>query len=97
MGIQDPDATIRKLQAFEAAGASALYAPGLNNLRQLVDVTSAIGKPFNVLAPFFSNTSLDDFAQAGAKQISLGAAFIYAAINPLLSASKEMSSQCTFN
>ena len=48
-GVGDIDETIRRLQAFEAAGADVLYAPGLRTLAEVKIVTSAVGKPVNVL------------------------------------------------
>src|SRR5437763_12686365 len=50
-GRQDLDDTIRRLQAFEAAGADVLYAPGLTTLDEVRLVTGALRKPVNVLAP----------------------------------------------
>ena len=50
-GRHDLDDTIRRLQAFEAAGADVLYALGLTTLNEVRLVTGALGKPVNVLAP----------------------------------------------
>ncbi|MFT7460551.1 MAG: 2-methylisocitrate lyase-like PEP mutase family enzyme [Planctomycetota bacterium] len=95
-GVDDLDDTIKRLQAFEAAGADVLYAPGLKTLDQLQQVTSEIGKPFNVLAPFFHGVTVDEFAAAGAKRISTGGALHWVTLSPLLDASKEMLEQGTF-
>src|SRR5471030_1609452 len=48
-GRRDLDDTIRRLQAFEKAGADVLYAPGLTTLDQVREVTRAVGKPVNVV------------------------------------------------
>lgn len=96
-GVDDIDDTIKRLQAFSAAGAHVLYAPGLSTLAQLQQVTAELDKPFNVLAPFFQGVSVVDFAAAGAKRISVGSALNWASINPLLIAGKEMLEQGTFN
>jgi len=96
-GVDDLENTIRRLQAYEAAGANVLYAPGIASLEQLQQVTSELHKPFNVLAPFFRGATVDDFAQAGAKRISVGGALNWAAVNPLLNAGREMLEQGTFN
>ncbi|MFT7548828.1 MAG: 2-methylisocitrate lyase-like PEP mutase family enzyme [Candidatus Azotimanducaceae bacterium] len=95
-GVDNMDDTIKRLQAFESAGANVLYAPGLHQLSQLREVTSAVNKPFNVLAPFFNKASIEDFSHAGTKRISVGGALHYAAISPLLSAAKEMMEHGTF-
>ena len=96
-GVNDLEDTIKRLKAFETAGANVLYAPGLNSLDQLRQVTKEIGKPFNVLNVFFRHVSVDEFAEAGAKRISVGGALNWIAVNPLLKAGKEMLEQGTFN
>ena len=96
-GINDLQDTIKRLQAFEAAGANVLYAPGISSLDQLKQVTSELNTPFNVLAPFIQGVSVDEFANAGAKRISTGGALTWAAVNPVLKAGKEMLEQGTFN
>ena len=49
-GNPDLDDTIRRLQAFEAAGADVLMAPGLPDLAAVRAVCSALSKPFNFMA-----------------------------------------------
>src|SRR5689334_23663795 len=46
----DLDETIRRLQAYEAAGADVLYAPGLTSLDAIRTVCAAVSKPVNVVA-----------------------------------------------
>ena len=96
-GIQNVDDTIRRLQAYSEAGAQVLYAPGINSLQQLKQVTDEIDKPFNVLAPFFKDATVDDFGIAGAKRISVGGALNWITVSPLLKAGKEMLELGTFN
>jgi 2-methylisocitrate lyase-like PEP mutase family enzyme len=96
-GVNDIDDTIKRLQAFSAAGADVLYAPGLSSLAQVQQVTAEIDKPFNVLAAFFKDVSVADFSGSGAKRISVGSALSFASINPLLIAGREMLEQGTFN
>lgn len=96
-GVNDLDDTIRRLKAYEAAGANVLYAPGLTTLDQLKQVTQELSKPFNVLSVFFTGVTVAEFAEAGAKRISLGGALNWAAINPLISAGKEMLEQGSFD
>ncbi|MGO4838407.1 isocitrate lyase/phosphoenolpyruvate mutase family protein, partial [Rhizobiaceae sp. 2RAB30] len=69
-GRKDLDDTIRRLQAFEKAGADVLYAPGLTDIETVRTVCQAVTKPVNVLAvPGFTVAQL---AEAGARRISLG-------------------------
>lgn len=96
-GSDDLDDTIKRLQAFEAAGADVLYAPGIKTADQLRTVTVSLEKPFNVLASFMPGTSVAEFNKCGANRISLGGALNFAAINPVLSASAEMIEKGTFD
>ncbi|MDA1372713.1 MAG: isocitrate lyase/phosphoenolpyruvate mutase family protein [Proteobacteria bacterium] len=95
-GVDDLDDTIRRLQAYSAAGADVLYAPGINSLDQLREVCAAIDKPFNVLAPLLRTATVAEMSAAGATRISTGGALSWAAVNPLLVAGKEMLQQGTF-
>ncbi len=64
-GVGDIDEAIRRLQAFEAAGADVLYAPGLRTLADVRRVTSAVNKPVNVLGTMVAGASLADFSVGG--------------------------------
>jgi 2-methylisocitrate lyase-like PEP mutase family enzyme len=97
-GRPDLDDTIGRLQAFEAAGADVLYAPGLRDLDAIRAVCQAVGKPVNVImglagAPF----SVDDLAAAGVRRISLGSALTRAALGTFLRAAREIREQGTFS
>lgn len=96
-GVNDLDDTIARLSAFEAAGADVLYAPGLQSLEQLREVTAAVSRPFNVLAPFFQGVTVDEFAAAGAKRISVGSALTWLTVNPLLQGAEEMLKHGSFS
>ncbi|MGB7922661.1 MAG: isocitrate lyase/phosphoenolpyruvate mutase family protein [Pyrinomonadaceae bacterium] len=95
-GRDDLDDTIRRLQAFEAAGADALYAPGLKTLDEVRSVTGALSKPVNVLAPMIKGVTVEQLAGAGVKRISVGGALARAAITALLRAGMEMQEQGSF-
>jgi len=97
-GRPDLDDTIRRLQAFEAAGADVLYAPGLRDLAMIRTVCAAVGKPVNVVmglagAPF----SVDQLAAAGVRRISLGSALSRAALGAFLRAAREVKERGTFS
>lgn len=95
-GKHDLGDTIRRLEAYAGAGADVLYAPGLKTLDELREVCRSVDKPVNVLAPFFSGTTLDAFAAAGAKRVSIGGALADAAIGATLRAGREMLQNGSF-
>ena len=95
-GRIDLDDTIRRLQAFDAAGADVLYAPGLKTLEEVRLVTGAVGKPVNVLITGMQGVSVQSLGGSGAKRISVGGALARAAIGALLRAAKQMQSPGTF-
>lgn len=95
-GVNDPDDTIRRLQAYEAAGADVLYAPGIDSLALLRRVCSSVAKPVNVLAPTLPGASLAELADAGARRVSVGGALALLAMGPVLEAGREMLEHGTF-
>ena len=97
-GRPDLDDTIRRLQAFEAAGAEVLYAPGLTRPEDIRTVCSSVSKPVNVLmgmkgAPPLSVTQLGEL---GGRRISLGSGFSRAALTAFLHAAREVVDHGTF-
>lgn len=96
-GRLDLDDTIRRLQAFEEAGADVLYAPGLKTLDQVRVVTAAVSKPVNVLAPMVRGATVAQLAEAGATRLSVGGALALATIATLLRAGREMREQGGFS
>jgi len=91
------DQVIDRLQAFEAAGADVLFAPGLDDMASIRAVVSALSKPVNVI---MSTPSLPfgvkELAEIGVKRISIGSAFAQLAYGKLIEAAKEMATQGTF-
>ena len=97
-GRPDLDDTIRRLQAFEAAGADVLYAPGLRDLAMIRAVCAAVGKPVNVVMGLAGAAfSVDDLAAAGVRRISLGSALSRAALGAFLRAAREIKESGTFS
>ncbi len=93
-GRPDLDDTIRRLQAFEKAGADVLYAPGLTEIDQVRTLCAALEKPVNVLAmPAFTMAAL---AEAGARRISLGSKLTACAFGAVERAATEMLEQGSF-
>jgi len=95
-GRSDLDDTIRRLQAFEKAGADVLYAPGLKDLATIRTVVAAVGKPVNVVSHFDPAITLDQLAQTGAKRISVGGALSRLALAAFLEGAREMKERGGF-
>ena len=96
-GRTDLDDTIKRLQAYEAAGAEALMAPGLPDLDSVRAVCAAIGKPFNFMVGIKGRSfTVAALAAAGVKRISLATSLYRAAMTGLLNAAKEVREQGTF-
>jgi 2-methylisocitrate lyase-like PEP mutase family enzyme len=96
-GREDLDDTIRRLQAFEQAGADVLYAPALPSLDAIRMVCQSVKKPVNVLAGARQSYSVAELAAAGAKRISVGSAFNRAALGAFLRAAEEIKEHGTVN
>ncbi len=96
-GRIDLDDTIRRLQAFEAAGADVLYAPGLRDLDQVRSVTGAVSRPVNVLVGGTSPMTLDELAAAGVKRVSTGAGLTWVAYGAMLKVARGMLEEGRFD
>jgi 2-methylisocitrate lyase-like PEP mutase family enzyme len=96
-GRPDLDDTIRRLQAFEAAGADVLYAPGLQDLDAIRTVCQALAKPVNAIMGLVGAAStVDELAAAGVRRVSLGSALSRVALGAFLRAAREMKERGTF-
>ncbi|MGB6242806.1 MAG: isocitrate lyase/phosphoenolpyruvate mutase family protein [Castellaniella sp.] len=97
-GRTDLKDTIRRLQAYQEAGADVLYAPGLRTREDITAVVSSVDLPINVLmgSPGM-NFSVDDLSGMGVKRISVGSALSRAAWGAFLRAGHEMLELGTFN
>jgi 2-methylisocitrate lyase-like PEP mutase family enzyme len=87
-GNPDLDDTITRLQAFEAAGADVLYAPGLATPDEIRQVCEAVTKPVNVLAR--PTLTFDEIAGAGAQRISVGGSLTWTAVDALVKAAETI-------
>jgi 2-methylisocitrate lyase-like PEP mutase family enzyme len=93
----DLDDTIRRLQAFEKAGADVLYAPGLPDYDAIRAVCAAVSKPVNVLANTrIPGLSVPILAELGAKRISLGGTLSRTILGSLVRAARELRDEGTF-
>jgi 2-methylisocitrate lyase-like PEP mutase family enzyme len=96
-GNPDLDDTIRRLQAFEQAGADVLFAPGLPDLAAVRAVCAAVSKPVNFMAGIRGQSfSVAALAEAGVRRISLAGSLYRAAMTGLLEAAREVQSAGTF-
>jgi 2-methylisocitrate lyase-like PEP mutase family enzyme len=96
-GNPDLDDTIRRLQAYEAAGADVLYAPGLPDLAAIRTVCSAVSLPVNVLAGTRpTDWSIAALVACGVRRISVGSALNRAALGSFLHAARELKESGTF-
>ncbi len=96
-GRPDLDDTIKRLQAFESAGADVLYAPGLHDLETIRTVCASITKPVNVVMEMPGTTFVvSELADVGVKRVSVGSALSRAAFGTFVRAAKEMKEYGTF-
>ena len=92
------DATIRRLQAYQRAGADVLFAPGLPDLNAVRTVCGAISKPFNFMVGIKGKSfSVAELAAAGVKRISLATSLYRAAMTGFVDAAREVKEKGTFD
>jgi 2-methylisocitrate lyase-like PEP mutase family enzyme len=97
-GRPDLDDTIRRLQAFEAVGADALYAPGLTTADQIRTVCASVSKPVNVVMGLkHARFSVAELSALGVRRISVGSALSRAALAAMIRAAREILEHGTFN
>jgi len=90
-GIADLDDTIKRLQAFEAAGADVLYAPGLRTLAEMRTVVSSVHRPVNVVMGFADpSITLEELAEVGVRRVSIGGALSRLALRSFLRGARQM-------
>lgn len=96
-GNPDLDDTIRRLRAFEAAGADVLMAPGLPNLDAVRAVCSALSRPVNFMAGIKDKSfTVAALSQAGVRRVSLATSLYRAAMTGLMNAAKEVADSGSF-
>jgi len=96
-GRPDLDDTIKRLQAFQEAGADVLYAPGLRSREDISAVVRSLDRPVNVVMGL-QGVQLDvsELSALGVKRISVGSALCRAALGAFLRAAREMRENGTF-
>ena len=92
------DDTVKRLQAFERAGADVLFAPGLPDLAAVRAVCSALKRPVNFMVGMRGKSfTVAELAAAGVRRISLSTTLYRAAMTGLLAAAREVSERGTFS
>jgi len=94
----DLDDTIRRLEAFEKAGAEVLYAPGLTRPEDIRKVCASVTKPVNVLMGMkgVPRLTVQQLGDLGVRRISIGSGFSRAALTAFLHAAREVIDDGTF-
>ena len=96
-GRPDLKDTIRRLLAYQAAGADVLYAPGLATKDDIAAVVRAVDRPVNVVMGLKGvQLSLAELSALGVKRVSVGSALSRAALGAFLRAAREMREHGTF-
>jgi 2-methylisocitrate lyase-like PEP mutase family enzyme len=96
-GNPDLADTIRRLKAYEKAGADVLFAPGLPDLAAVREVCASLERPFNFMVGIKGRSfTVADLTAAGVKRISLATSLYRAAITGLLDAAREVKDRGTF-
>lgn len=97
VGRPDLKDTIKRLQAYQEAGADVLYAPGLTRKEDIVSVVGSLDRPVNVVMGLQGvQLSLTELSEIGVKRISVGSALSRAALGAFLRAAREMRTHGAF-
>ncbi len=97
VGRPDLADTIRRLQAYQEAGADVLYAPGLVRKEDIASLVRSVDRPVNVVMGLQgAQLSLAELSEIGVKRISVGSALSRAALGAFLCAAREMRERGTF-
>jgi 2-methylisocitrate lyase-like PEP mutase family enzyme len=97
-GKPDLADTIRRLQAYQEAGADVLFAPSLRSREDLVHVLAEIDRPLNVLAGYggLATLTLADYRELGVRRLSVGGLLSSVAYGALIHAGRELKDHGTF-
>lgn len=98
VGVEEPLAeSIRRLQAYAAAGADVLYAPGAHERADIAAIVSAVApKPVNVLMSSNTGLRLSDLAELGVRRVSVGSSLARAAWGGFMRAARLMAEEGSF-
>ena len=97
-GVNDLNDAIRRLQAYAAAGADCLYAPGISKREQIEAVVKAVvPKPVNFLNGGAFGFTVDDLARMGVRRISVGGSLARVAMHAFIRTATEIARDGSFD
>lgn len=88
-GVDDLDETIARLQAYRAAGADVVYAPGLRRIDRIARLVRDVPAPVNVLL-LPDGPTVGELGEIGVRRLSTGGALAFAAYGALATAAREL-------
>ncbi|MFZ0814336.1 MAG: isocitrate lyase/phosphoenolpyruvate mutase family protein [Candidatus Sulfotelmatobacter sp.] len=96
-GRPDLADTIKRLQAYQEAGADVLYAPALGSKDDIATVVRSVDRPVNVLMGLQGvQMSLAELSAIGVRRVSVGSSLSRTALGAFLRAAREMREHGTF-
>lgn len=96
VGRPDLADTIKRLQAYQEAGADVLFAPGVVTKEDISAVVSSVDRPVNVLMGMRGGLSVAELSELGVKRVSVGGALSRVALGAFLRAAQELKDHGTF-
>ena len=97
VGIPDLKDTIKRLQAYQEAGADVLYAPCITTRAEITAIVKSVDRPVNFLMGTQPQRfTLDELSGMGVRRVSVGSALSAAALGAFLRAAREMKATGTF-
>jgi len=98
VGHSDPlKESLKRLEAYAAAGADVLYAPGIRSKEDIRAVVSAVApKPVNVLMSANTGLRVADLAELGVRRVSVGSSLARAAWTGFIHSAKLIAEEGSF-
>ena len=98
VGHPDPlRESVRRLQAYAAAGADVLFAPGPQTPAEIAGLVAAVApKPLNLLVVRDTGLRVDEIASLGVRRVSVGGALALAAWTGFIRAARTLKSEGSF-
>jgi 2-methylisocitrate lyase-like PEP mutase family enzyme len=90
--------TIKRLQAYQEAGADVLYAPGLPTREDIIAVVRSVDRPVNVVMGLKGvRLSVAELNEIGVRRVSVGSALSRVTLGAFVRAAREMKELGTFS
>lgn len=97
-GRPDIRDTVKRLQAYQEAGADVLYAPGLTTREEIATVVTSVDRPVNVVMGLRGvQLTLAELSKIGVKRVSVGSSLYRTAIGAFMRAAQEMKETGSFS